>query len=81
MTARKYFEADIVELERLVRENKHSRAVLGEVSEELTYRKNTERANQLRREVEALLDGRVARPRRPLKPDSPENQIDILGDP
>ena len=79
MTARKYFEVDISELERLVRQNKHSLAVLGEVREELTYRK-TERAKQLRKEVEALVAGRLPMPTRPKRPDSPDKQIDILGE-
>lgn len=79
MTARKYFELDISELEGLMSENQHSPAVLGEIYEELSYRK-TERAKQLRKEVEALLEGRIPMPPRPKRPDSPEDQIDMLGD-
>lgn len=38
MTSRKYIEVAISEQDRLVRENEHSLAVLGEVCEEHTYR-------------------------------------------
>ena len=74
---RQYLDATIEELEKLVREHQHSRQVLGEVRDELTFRRS-KRAKQLLREVEALLRGEVGMPPRPPPPDSPENQLDIL---
>ena len=61
----------------MVRENKHSRAILGQVYEELTYRK-TERAKALLRDVLALLEGHVRMPQPPPVPDSPESQLGLL---
>jgi hypothetical protein len=77
--SRPYIDMTIQQLEALVEERKDSRTVLGQVYEELTYR-TTERAQRLRREVEALLGGEVAMPTPPPRLDRPEDQIDLLGE-
>ena len=76
---RNYLDATIEELETLVSEHQHRRQVLGEIRDELTFRK-TQRAKQLLSEVEGLLRGAVRMPSRPPPADSPENQLDILDD-
>ena len=58
-------------------ENRSSRAVLGRLWEELTYRE-TERAKRLLRDVEGLLGGEVPMPPRPARADSPDNQIPLI---
>jgi hypothetical protein len=76
--ARPYLKHSLVELEDLVRKNKHSLAVLGEIRTELTYR-TTDGAKALLRDVLGLLTGQVAMPRRPPPPDGPESQLPLLG--
>jgi len=75
---RKYFKTPIDELEALVKENLNHRQVLGEVRDELTFRTN-KRAKQLLKEVEGILAGEVRVPKPPPPPDTPENQLDMLG--
>lgn len=74
---RPYMEATIAELERLVSENRTSRTILAEIREELRFRKR-ERARQLLREVEGLLEGQVPMPPKPPKPDDPEDQLSLI---
>ena len=65
-------------MEALVKENLNHRQVLGEVRDELTFRKN-QRAKQLLREVEGVLAGDLTVPDAPPRPDKAENQLDLLG--
>ncbi|MEX2374142.1 MAG: hypothetical protein WD942_00970 [Dehalococcoidia bacterium] len=74
---RKYFETPLEELGVLVRENMHRRQVLGEIRDELTYRK-TEGAKRLRREVEGILAGDIPLPPDPPREEQPEDQLDLL---
>jgi len=75
--AKPYQDHGIEELEALVKAHMHSRAVLDEIREELTYRR-TKRAKALLRDVTGLLTGVVPMPRRPRKPDSPDDQLSFL---
>ena len=75
---RKYLDTLIDSLEALVSENLSHRQVLGEVRDELTYRK-TRRAKQLLKEIEAVLAGELSVPDPPPRPDKSENQLDLLG--
>lgn len=75
--ARPYQKHGIEELEALVKAFKHSRAVLGDIREELTYRR-TDRAKALLRDVTGPLTGVVPMPRRPRRPDSPDDQLSFL---
>jgi hypothetical protein len=75
---RQYSEHGIEELEQLVRTHMHSRAVLGDIREELTYRE-TNRAKALLRDVMGLLTGHIEMPKRPRRADSPEDQLALLG--
>lgn len=71
--ARIYRRHDLDELRKLVLKHAGQPGVLGPIHEELTYR-STEGANQLRREVRALLDGTLSPPPKQDLPDVPENQ-------
>ena len=75
--ARQYIKASIEELEKLVADNQNRLQVLGDIRAELTYRE-TPRAKQLLREVEALLGGQVKMPPKPAPKDSTDNQLDML---
>jgi hypothetical protein len=77
---RLYSKHGIEQLEDLVKTHMHSRAVLGGIREELTFRE-TDRAKALLRDVMGLLTGQVEMPRRPLTRDSTENQLALLGTP
>lgn len=61
---RPYFHLTIDELERLVSENRQVLAILGPIRVELEHRK-TPRAEQLRAEVVALVEGRIPPPKPP----------------
>lgn len=75
--SRQYLNAEIEELEALVKENLHHRQVLGEIRDELTYR-SRERAKQLLREIDALLGGEVEPSPKPPREGGPEDQMDLL---
>jgi hypothetical protein len=74
---RLYFDHGVEELEAIFRANLHDRQVLGEIRDELTFRE-AERAKQLLREVEGVLSQVIPIPKRPPKPDTPENQIPLI---
>jgi hypothetical protein len=75
---RPYLNHTIDELEQIVKENKHARPALAEVKEELGHR-TTARAKRLLRDVDGLLTGEVAMPKRPPRPDSPKDQLKLDG--
>ena len=74
---RPYFKATVEELEVLLQKNKSRRFVLAQLREELKFRR-TERAKQLRREVEGLLSGIVPMPPKPIKAARPEDQLHLI---
>jgi hypothetical protein len=74
---RPYMETTIEDLEKLVDKHKSDRVVLAQVREELGFRKR-QRAKQLLREVQGLLGGEVKMPRKPPKPDSPDDQLPLV---
>jgi hypothetical protein len=75
--ARKHIKTGIDELEALFRANLHNLQVLGEIREELSFRK-TDRAKQLLREVHAIEEGVVPRPPKPPRPERPDDQGEVL---
>lgn len=75
--ARRYIDSSIDELEALFKANLHSLQVLGEIREELTYR-STDRAKQLLREIRAVEEGMVPLPPKPLRPERPDDQGELL---
>ena len=77
--SRPYFKHSVEELEQFLRRHVNDPAVLGDLLTELTYR-STERAHQLRREVEGLLSGTVPMPLKPARPARPEDQYPLLGE-
>jgi hypothetical protein len=77
MMDRPHFDLTIDALENIVAAHKHSRVVLAQVLEELQYREG-ERVARLRRDIEALLSGEIAMPRRPTSPDDPNSQIPLM---
>lgn len=76
---RPFFKASIEELEKLLQERGWDRFTLSRLREELTYRKK-DRAKQLLREVEGLLDGSVPPREKPARTANPDDQIDLLGE-
>lgn len=74
---RKYLDTPIDQLETLVSENLRRRQVLGEIRDELTFRK-TPRARQLLREVDGLLRGAAPMPPGPRRPESNDDQLDLM---
>lgn len=77
MPHRPYFKTPVEDLEKLFKEHIEDRQVLGDLWSELTYRK-TDRAKQLRREIEGILGDEVPRPPKPPKPPSPDDQLDLI---
>ena len=77
MADRPYFHHTIEELERLVAENRERPAVLGPIRVELEYREKP-RAQQLLREVLALVEGDIPRPRPP-RAARPSDQGSLFG--
>ena len=77
MGERKYFKTSVEQLEKLVEENLSHRQVLGEIRDELTYRKSA-RARQLLKEVTGVLTGDIPLPEEPPRESRPEDQIDLL---
>jgi hypothetical protein len=76
---RPYFKASVEELEALLQKHKSQRFVLAQLREELKFRR-TERAKQLRREVEGLLTGIVPMPPKPARAARPEDQLRLIRD-
>lgn len=74
---RPFMDATIDQLEKLVDEHKSDRVVLAQIREELKFHKR-KRAKQLLREVVGLLGGEVKMPKKPPKPDDPENQLPLV---
>jgi hypothetical protein len=77
---RPFIEATIGELEEIFDEHVHKRPVLAKLKEELDHR-STDRAQQLRTEVQGVLDGDIPI-RKPPPEDSPDYQMtleDLLG--
>jgi hypothetical protein len=74
---RSFIKASIQELERLLSQHKSDHAVLGRLREELTYR-TTDRAKQLRREVEGVIEGLVP-VKKKTRPPQAEDQLGLLG--
>lgn len=74
---RRYIKFPIEELEHLFHANLHNLQVLGEIREELTFR-SSERAKQLEREVFAVVEGRVPIGPKPLRPEKPDDQGELL---
>jgi hypothetical protein len=74
---RMYFHTPLDELAALVLAHRNEPAVLGPIHEELTYRQ-TDGAQQLRREVLALLDGQIPHPTPPPRPASPDDQTTLF---
>lgn len=74
---RPLFDAEIEDLEKIVREKSYSRTQLAEIREELGFRESA-RARRLLRDVVALLGGEIPMPKKPAPPPSPEDQIDLL---
>lgn len=72
---RPYIEHGIEQLEEIVGANREKRPVLAEILEELQYRRSL-RAKQLRKEVQALLDGVVGQVRPPRPDDQAELSIE-----
>lgn len=70
-------DKSIEELETLVKENIHRRPVLAGIKVELTHRK-TNRARQLLREVEGILDGELPLPPKPPRPPQPHDQLGLM---
>jgi hypothetical protein len=73
---RPFMKASIDELEKVLKAHKSDHLVLGRLREELTYR-TTERAKQLRREVEGLIEGLVPMEKR-ARAARPEDQLHLL---
>jgi hypothetical protein len=73
---RPFSKASIGELEKIFETHKSDNPVLGRLREELTYRK-TERAKQLRREVEGVIEGLVPVEKR-TRAARPEDQLRLL---
>jgi hypothetical protein len=78
--SRPFSTASITELEDVFQKNRYTRPVLGELREELGFRK-TPRAKQLLKEVLAVLAGDVVLPDKPIRPSKPEDQIELLSSP
>jgi hypothetical protein len=76
---RPYFKNSVGELEQFLRRHAGDRPVLAQLKNELTFRK-TDRAKQLLREVEGLLDGDVPMPPKPGKAARPEDQYRLIDD-
>ncbi len=74
---RPYLEMPIQDLEKIVRENKSSRVVLAKVKEELEFRTNR-RAQQLQKEVLALLGGDLPMPPRKPPKEPPDSQLPLI---
>jgi hypothetical protein len=72
MPDRPYIDHTIDQLEKLVAENRDRPAVLGPIRVELEHRK-TQRAKQLAKEVVALVEGDIPKPR-PTKAGRPTDQ-------
>ncbi len=64
------------QLEELFTQHRYDDAVLGRISEELSYR-STDRAQQLRKEVLGVLEGRIPRIRPP-RAARPEDQSELF---
>lgn len=81
MNDRPFSKASIVQLEELLTKHGHRRPVMAKLLEELEHR-TTRRAQQLKKEVKAVLDGLV-KFEGPIPKDSPEYQLnldDLLAD-
>lgn len=78
--SRPFVRNSVAELEAMLRKHTGDRAVLGELREELQFRK-TPRARQLLREVLGLLAGEVPTPPKPLKRPEPTDQRELLSVP
>jgi hypothetical protein len=74
---RPLFKATIQHLEGLLKGNPSDVFTLSRLREELTYR-NTDRARQLLKVLEALLGGKVPMPPKPPRPARPEDQLELL---
>jgi hypothetical protein len=72
---RPYFKTPVEELEQIVAKSNTRKVVLAQIREELQMR-TTDRAKQLLREVNGLLDGTVPSTRTP-PPDDPDNQLEM----
>lgn len=75
--ARQYMQHTIEELETIMVANRTKPVVLAELLEELQFRR-TDRGKQLRREVQALLDGTIPPVERKLRRARPEDQLKLL---
>lgn len=75
--ARPYIDHNIDELEAIFAANQNKRVVLAELLEELK-RRRMPRAKQLRKEVQAVLEGVIPPPPRPVRPARPEDQTELL---
>jgi len=73
---RPYVELSIVQLEKLVSDNREKLAVLGTIRVELEFR-TTSRAKQLLKEVLALVEGDIPRPKPP-KAGRPQDQRSLF---
>jgi hypothetical protein len=78
--SRPFSEASIKQLQGIFRENRYKRVVLGELREELGFRK-TRKAKQLLKEVLAVLAGEVVLPPKPVRSSKPEDQFELLSTP
>lgn len=72
---RPYIEHGVDELEAIVIANREHRPVLAEILEELLYRRS-QRAKQLRKEIQALLGGVVGQARQSHPDDQTELSIE-----
>jgi hypothetical protein len=79
MPDRPYSDMTIDQLERLVRENREKPAILGPIRVELEYR-TTPRAKQLLKEVLALVEGDIPKPKPP-RAGRPEHQESLFTPP
>ncbi len=73
---RPFINHEIHELEELFQRHLHDDATLGRISEELSYR-TKDRAQQLRKEVLGVLEGRIPRIRPP-RAARPEDQSELF---
>lgn len=77
MPHRPYFKTPVAEMEKIFKKHVRDQGVLGDLYAELTHRK-TERAKQLRKEVEGALTGEIPIPPKPPRPAHPDDQMDLI---
>ena len=76
---RPYMSATVDELEEMFRKHRGQRVVLRRLLDELDFR-HTDRAKQLRKEIDGILRGVVPMPQKQLRAARPGDQIPLIRD-